>query len=52
MYNLQLFHKYKVFRINMPYKENYKQVVIMGSLLHHNIIPKMFLANTLSRIGY
>ena len=34
----------------MPYKENYKQVIIMRSLLHENITPKIFLVNALSRM--
>ena len=52
MFNLHLLHKNKVFGINMPCKENYKQVVIMRSLLHQSIILKWFLVNALSRKGY
>jgi hypothetical protein len=36
----------------MLYKENYKVVVIMGFLLHQNIVPKMFLIDALLNIGY
>ena len=49
---MHLLHKDKICGINIPCKENYKQVVIMGSLLHQKIIPKMILVNALSRIGY
>ena len=52
MFNLRLFNKDKVTRINMPCKENYKQVVIIRSLLYQNIIPKKFLVYASSRIGY
>ena len=36
----------------MPCKDNYKQVVIMGSLLYQISIPKRFLVNALSRKEY
>ena len=52
MFNLRLLYKDKVIRINMSCKENYKQVVIIGSLLYQSIIPKRFLVNAFSRIGY
>ena len=52
MFNLHLFNKDKILETNMPYKKNYKQVVIIRFLLHQNIIPKRFLVNASSRIGY
>jgi len=33
-------------------KENYKVVIIMGFVLHQNIIPKMFLVDALLNIRY
>jgi len=33
-------------------KENFKVIIIIGFLLYQNIVPKMFLVDTLLNIGY